>query len=249
MTSDRNLQASREGSKWRIYGTQKTWQYAMYILSATNQLPTTHSKSQTLFFTDNISIFIYKHSQSSISDNSSNLHRTERPLYWKPTGPNPLNHGDDFGGPTLRNGSWNLHFPPAPTTDYWSLTSGFIQEVSPLLSNPCHFKDYDRPVFPLILLPPPTARPIPLLTDNISTFFHRHSQSSLADNLSPFTSSCKPEGLSTKSLRKVDIYGYLEKGIQTPMAQDRSTKVISMIKWIRTSRLSEKNSLSLCSPA
>jgi len=34
------------------------------------------------------------------------------------------------------------------------------------------------------------------------------------------------------------VYGYLEKGIQTPMAQGRSTKIISMIKWIRTSRLS-----------
>ena len=34
------------------------------------------------------------------------------------------------------------------------------------------------------------------------------------------------------------------KGIQTPMAQGRSTKIISMIKWIRTSRLSTKNSLS-----
>ena len=39
--------------------------------------------------------------------------------------------------------------------------------------------------------------------------------------------------------------GYLEKGIQTPMAQGRSTKIISMIKWIRTSRLSRNNSLTL----
>ena len=35
--------------------------------------------------------------------------------------------------------------------------------------------------------------------------------------------------------------GYLEKGIQTPMAQGRSTKIITMIKWIRTGRLSIKN--------
>jgi len=41
------------------------------------------------------------------------------------------------------------------------------------------------------------------------------------------------------------LTGYLEKGIQTPMAQGRSTETISMIKWIRTSRLSIKNSLSL----
>ena len=34
------------------------------------------------------------------------------------------------------------------------------------------------------------------------------------------------------------IYGYLETGIQTPMAQGRSTQIIAMIKWIRTSRLS-----------
>ena len=39
--------------------------------------------------------------------------------------------------------------------------------------------------------------------------------------------------------------GCLEKEIQTPMGQGRSTNVISMIKWIRTSRLSIKNSLSL----
>ena len=38
--------------------------------------------------------------------------------------------------------------------------------------------------------------------------------------------------------------GYLEKGIETPMAQGRSTKIISMIEWIRTSRLSIKNSLT-----
>jgi len=44
--------------------------------------------------------------------------------------------------------------------------------------------------------------------------------------------------------RKVDIR-LPEKGIQTPMAQGRSTIIISMIKWIRTSRLLIKNSLSL----
>ena len=37
----------------------------------------------------------------------------------------------------------------------------------------------------------------------------------------------------------------LGKGIQTPMAQGRSTQIISTIKWIRTSRLSIKNPLSL----
>ena len=35
------------------------------------------------------------------------------------------------------------------------------------------------------------------------------------------------------------------KGIQTPMAQGRSSEIISMIRWIRTSRMSIKNSLSL----
>ena len=39
--------------------------------------------------------------------------------------------------------------------------------------------------------------------------------------------------------------GYMEQGIQTPMAQGRSTKIISMIKWIRTSRLVVKKELSL----
>ena len=36
--------------------------------------------------------------------------------------------------------------------------------------------------------------------------------------------------------------GYLEKGIQTPMAQGRSNTIILTIKWIRTSRLSITNS-------
>ena len=39
------------------------------------------------------------------------------------------------------------------------------------------------------------------------------------------------------------ILGYLERGIQTPMAQSRSTKIVWMIKWIQTSRLPTKNSL------
>ena len=40
------------------------------------------------------------------------------------------------------------------------------------------------------------------------------------------------------------ILGYLGKGIQTTIARGRFTKVISMIKWIRTSGLSIKNYLS-----
>ena len=36
-----------------------------------------------------------------------------------------------------------------------------------------------------------------------------------------------------------------QKGTQTPLAPGRSTKIISMIRWIRTSRLPIKNSLSL----
>ena len=36
-----------------------------------------------------------------------------------------------------------------------------------------------------------------------------------------------------------------KKEFKTPMAQGRSTKIITMIKWIRTIRLSIKNSLSL----
>ena len=36
--------------------------------------------------------------------------------------------------------------------------------------------------------------------------------------------------------------GYLEKRICTPMAQSQLTRIISMIKWIRTGRLSIKNS-------
>ena len=37
----------------------------------------------------------------------------------------------------------------------------------------------------------------------------------------------------------------MDKGIETPMSQGRSTKIISMIEWIWTSRLSMKNSLFL----
>ena len=37
-------------------------------------------------------------------------------------------------------------------------------------------------------------------------------------------------------------------GIQTPMAQGWSSKILSTIKWSRNSRLSIKNSLSLCLP-
>ena len=39
------------------------------------------------------------------------------------------------------------------------------------------------------------------------------------------------------------IQSYLEKAIHTPMAQGPFTEIISMINWIRTSRLSMKNSL------
>ena len=41
------------------------------------------------------------------------------------------------------------------------------------------------------------------------------------------------------------MLGYLEQGIQTPMAQGRSAKIIETIKWVRTSRLSINDSLSL----
>ena len=41
------------------------------------------------------------------------------------------------------------------------------------------------------------------------------------------------------------MLGYLKREIQTFMAQGRSTKIISMMKWIRTSRLSIKHSLSV----
>ena len=40
------------------------------------------------------------------------------------------------------------------------------------------------------------------------------------------------------------MLGYLEKGIQPAMAQERTTQVISTIKWIWTSRLSIKNPVS-----
>ena len=51
--------------------------------------------------------------------------------------------------------------------------------------------------------------------------------------------------LKQSSGKSTGVYGYLEKGIQTPSAQGRSTQIIAMIKWIRTSRLSINNSLSV----
>ena len=40
------------------------------------------------------------------------------------------------------------------------------------------------------------------------------------------------------------MQGYLKKGIQTPMAQGRSTETISTMKWIRISGLSTEKTLS-----
>jgi len=64
----------------------------------------------------------------------------------------------------------------------------------------------------------------------------------------PVSSTCSREKMKVADYERQElgrwVLGYLEKGIQTPMAQGRSTKIVSMIKWIRTSRLSIKNSLS-----
>ena len=64
-------------------------------------------------------------------------------------------------------------------------------------------------------------------------------------NASPSPPSVTPS-LVTVSVTWIGRYllGYMEEGIQTPMAQGRSTKIIYMITWIRTSRLSVKKSLS-----
>jgi len=37
-------------------------------------------------------------------------HGGERILYWQPTGPNPLDHRDDFSRPALRHGRLNSLF-------------------------------------------------------------------------------------------------------------------------------------------
>jgi len=57
------------------------------------------------------------------------------------------------------------------------------------------------------------------------------------------------QGTPAGSLTGRQILGYIEKGVQTPMAQGRSTKIILMISWIRTSRLSIEYCLSAGSPA
>ena len=56
----------------------------------------------------------------------------------------------------------------------------------------------------------------------------------------------QPVGSTKVSLatRKADIR-LPGKGIQTPIAQGRSTQIIPMAKWVRTGRLSMNNSLSL----
>ena len=65
---------------------------------------------------------------------------------------------------------------------------------------------------------------------------------------------CQPDDFTSRQLpfqpvcwkQSVFTSVCLEKGIQIPMAQGRSTKIISIIRWIRTSRLSINNSLSAC---
>ena len=53
--------------------------------------------------------------------------------------------------------------------------------------------------------------------------------------------ACRARGDASLLGRKIE--GYLEKRIQTPMVQGRSTKIITMISRIRTSRSSKENSL------
>ena len=55
------------------------------------------------------------------------------------------------------------------------------------------------------------------------------------------TLQCGPPALSPETHIRFE---YLKRGIQTPMAQGRSTKIISMMKWIRSSRLSIKKYIS-----
>jgi len=82
-----------------------------------------------------------------------------------------------------------------------------------------------------------------------STLNTQHSTlNSQFSTLNTQHSTPNTQSSTTNPSRKVDI-GYLAKGIQTPMAQGRSTKTISMVKWIRTSKLSIKNSPSNPSPS
>ena len=50
----------------------------------------------------------------------------ERVLYWQPTGPNPLNHRDDFSGPAWRHGSLKSPFQVAFYLPSWQ-TSLILQ--------------------------------------------------------------------------------------------------------------------------
>ena len=57
----------------------------------------------------------------------------ERVLYWYPTGPNPLNHLDDFSRPALLHWSLNPHFPDG-------LISSFLVRTIPAFKNNCFTK-------------------------------------------------------------------------------------------------------------
>ena len=70
------------------------------------------------------------------------------------------------------------------------------------------------------------------------------AQSCTLGRHAPPLSSTRPEKDKRKGTKKVDIR-LPGNGNSTPMAQGRSTEIISMIEWIRTSRLSIQISLSL----
>jgi hypothetical protein len=77
---------------------------------------------------------------------------------------------------------------------------------------------------------------------NINTHTHRHKLTQRHTDTQTQTHKCVLSTLPRARGRL--ILSYVEKGIQTPMAQGRSTKLSYMAKWIRTSSLGIKNSLS-----
>ena len=89
----------------------------------------------------------------------------------------------------------------------------------------------------------------PLPHTYIPSLTHKHSLTlSLALSLSLTHTRSRTHSRSLTRTLSLPIgryiLVYMEKMMQTPMAKSRSTKIIKMMKWIRTSTLSIKNSVS-----
>ena len=118
-----------------------------------------------------------------------------------------------------RGGQWILT---------WTLGSARNSDRSPFTLHPSPF----------------TLNPVPWIltwTQGLSRARVGRLGSARSSDSTPAPCACLLQvlGLTVEEGRCKPIW---KRGIQTLMAQGRSTKIISMMKWIRTSRLSTKNS-------